>query len=80
MGDGPGQLADFESSPLGRLRTVHPHVQEGKRRWQEAHMYEKVPDKTQTQNVEARSGHPGSNTEMPSMLSVGLGKQKPTRS
>ena len=48
MGDGPGELVDFQGSLPTSSRMVHPHMQEGKERWQEAHVHEQVaPDKTQ---------------------------------
>lgn len=49
MGDGAGELVDFQGSPPTSSRMVLPHMQEGKQRCQEAHMHERgAADKTQT--------------------------------
>lgn len=49
MGGGLGELVDFQGSPCASSRMVHLHMQEGKQRWQEAHMHEQgAPDKTKT--------------------------------
>lgn len=62
VGSGPGLLVDFQGSPAASSRVVHSHIQGGRQRWQEAHMDEKVPGKTQKgtmQEVEIRPGHHG---------------------
>lgn len=80
VGSGPGQLVHFQGSPLASSSVVHSNIQDGRQRWQEAHVDEKVPSKTQkgaAQEVESRSGHPGNNVGMLCAV-ICLGRQKPS--